>query len=137
MHLMEEEVETLKRRYGKDFCGNYGWAAALIPKRPVTFSEIEAASGVVPTRAAYTLASYNVHATPRGIMTRLSHSEPGELLTGPSVEGLGQPTRQTAASLWLLYQQLLLAEPNPTRRVYVGVLEAMVRDVASETLGRE
>jgi len=126
---MEKTVEKLRLRYGAAFTKKNGWASHVLSRTPVRIQDIEENSGIPPVKSAYALASFNVHATPRGIMTRLCHDDPGELLAGPSVEGIGLPLRQTALDLGLLYTQLLAAVPCPTHRLLQKTLETFVNDV--------
>ncbi|HYG48749.1 MAG TPA: DUF5677 domain-containing protein [Allosphingosinicella sp.] len=83
--LYEERLTT----YGNNFGSQYGWAAHHLGLKKPRFDDLEVAAGKVAMRPHYQMASYNVHASSKGIAFRLG------LLDG---EGLGQPVALAGAS---------------------------------------
>lgn len=102
-----EEVEIIERaycdcldKYGDGFGAQYGWAASHLGKKRVTFIDLEDSVGQIVTRSYYRFASYNVHASSRGINFRLGLINQDEvLLAGRSNVGFLEPSHNTADSV--------------------------------------
>jgi len=98
-----KEYARVIAKYGKPFGGEYGWAAHLIgqgPKKKVTFANLQNAVGMKQMRAHYQMASYNVHASPKGVYFKLGEMEKSTvLLAGSSNAGLVEPAQNAALSL--------------------------------------
>jgi hypothetical protein len=98
---LAEKRAVMLRKHGPLFASQYGWAAAGLKgiKKP-TFANIEHAVGLDHFRPYYQLASYNVHANPKGILFRLGLIDDRDLLiVGPSNYGLVDPGQNTGLSL--------------------------------------
>lgn len=95
-------------KYGKDFGGDYGWVAAHVGVARPNFSQIEQAAGRAMMRTYYKMASHNVHAGVKGIMSRLSAFDGGLVpIAGASNVGFAEPGQNLALSL-LHFTMLLL-----------------------------
>jgi len=105
--LSKREVQNTTRAYtaaltefGKDFCTQYGWAAYHLKIRKPTFADLEAAIGRAAMRSHYKMASYNVHASPKGIFFKLGLLEHSSgFLAGASNFGFADPGQNTANTL--------------------------------------
>lgn len=91
------------QRFGKNFGDEYGWAAhhlKVTSKQRITFSRLEEEAGEAIMRSPYKMASYNVHASPKGIYFKLgSLGGSPALLAGASNAGLMDPAQHAAVSL--------------------------------------
>ncbi|WP_150127023.1 DUF5677 domain-containing protein [Sphingomonas panacis] len=73
--------------YGDRFGSEYGWAGFHLGLKKPRFIDLEQAAGKIEMRAYYGMASYNVHASPKGIAFRLG-----------LLRELGSPTGLAGAS---------------------------------------
>jgi hypothetical protein len=81
------------------FAEEYGWAGTYLPGGRANFAKIEAAVGIPEMRSVYKLASYNVHASPKGAFYRIGALEgSGALIAGHSNAGLTEPAQNTVVS---------------------------------------
>ena len=100
---IRKEYSRLIARFGKKFGEEYGWAAhhlGIKEKERLTFARLEQEVGNAFMRSPYKLASYNVHASPKGIYFKLGNlgDSPG-YIAGASNAGLSEPAQHTAVSL--------------------------------------
>ena len=86
-------------RFGKEFGKEYGWATHHLKAGRVTFAELEREAGQEFMRSPYKFASYNVHASPKGIYVKLGTLKPDTYLLGMSNAGLADPGQHAAVSL--------------------------------------
>lgn len=87
-------------RFGRDFREQHGWAADHVGNKKPNFSDLEAAAGRAAMRSYYKMASYNVHASPKGISYRIGTiDDPSLLIAGATNAGLEEPGQNTAFSL--------------------------------------
>lgn len=111
----DEEIDVTEQNYrdclndhGDGFGAALGWAAPHLAKRRVTFIDLEDAVGQISARSYYKLASYNVHASPKGIRHRLGLiNQDDVLLAGRSNVGFFEPAHNTAQSLCQLNATIL------------------------------
>lgn len=94
-----QAVDGLKQQYGVEYANHYGWAAHHIGSNARTFEELERAVKWNQMRPDYKFASYNVHASIRGITQRLGLMGREGFLQGPSNAGFMEPGRRTARTL--------------------------------------
>jgi Family of unknown function (DUF5677) len=91
------------KRFGKKFGEEYGWAAhhlKVVGKGNVTFARLEEEAGDAMMRSPYKMASYNVHASPKGVYFKLGSLKGSpSLLGGASNAGLTEPAQHAAVSL--------------------------------------
>lgn len=126
----KREVAHIKRqytaaidRYGEEFGGDYGWAAAYLNSARPNFSQIEIAAGKEMMRSHYKMASQNVHATTKGISYRLGSIDPTiQAIAGPSNVGFVEPGQNLALSLLHITTLLFPKRWNLDRIVQVRAL---------------
>jgi len=100
MRHIEKQYQSVIAKYGPDFKGSQGWAAATLGKRDPTIADILEASKIDHLGPYYRMASHNVHANPKGVFFKLGlMGEMNVLLAGPSNAGLADPGDATARSL--------------------------------------
>lgn len=101
-------------KYGKDFEGNYGWAADVLNNKRPNFSHLEEAVKLDHLRPYYKWASQNIHANVHGIRNKLGLAEATEevLLVGASNSGMTDPADLTALSLTQISVGLLTIYSN-------------------------
>lgn len=103
LERIRRDYDKVKERFGKGFGDEYGWAAHHLgdaKKKRVTFADLEAEAGDAMMRSPYKMASYSVHASPKGVYFKLGSLDrtPG-LLAGASNAGLVEPGQHAAVSL--------------------------------------
>ena len=87
-------------KYGKEFASPYGWASHQLGMSRPTFADLEHAVGSAMMRSEYKMASYNIHATTKGIFFRLgSFEDPSIVMAGASDAGIDEPGQNTAITL--------------------------------------
>ncbi|MEJ1968391.1 MAG: DUF5677 domain-containing protein [Rhizomicrobium sp.] len=87
------------QKHGPLFAEEYGWAADYMKGGRANFAKIEMAVGAAEMRSPYKLASYNVHASPKGAFFRIGAIQgSGALLAGHSNAGLTEPAQNCAFS---------------------------------------
>jgi hypothetical protein len=106
------------------------WAAELLNKKSPTFADLQKRAGLDHFRPYYRMASYNVHAGPRGIAFRLGMPPTKKvLLAGPSIYGFADPAHGVAISLYQCSVGLLAHTPNVDRLVILKIMGEMVNEV--------
>ncbi len=97
---LQDRRRSLLALYGKEFDGQYGWAATHLGAQRPTFRDLEEATELEHLRAHYRMASHNVHANPKGVFFKLGLLAEDEfLLAGPSGFGLAEPLQSAGISL--------------------------------------
>jgi hypothetical protein len=123
LRSMERRVDSLCKRFGRNFRGPSGWASEQIGIPNPKFDDIEQAAQLDYLRPFYKLASYNIHAAAKGSSYRLgAMNDHSLLLAGPSNAGLEEPGRSAAYSLLLTTLSLLFIRPTLDTLVYGQVL---------------
>ena len=130
--VREDHAKTL-RRFGKNFGAEYGWAAHHLnakEKEHVTFARLEEEAGNAMMRSPYKMASYNVHASPKGVYFKLGSLKGSPvLLAGMSNAGLTEPAQNAAVSLaeitWLVIGDSSIFEDVIAAKI-VALLEAEI-----------
>lgn len=98
----EKGYEAALNLYGDRFGSEYGWAAEYLKIKKPRMVDLEAAAGQAAMQSYYRMASYNVHASSKGIAFRLGLLDSEEspvMLAGASNAGFVEPARNTAADL--------------------------------------
>ncbi|AXK42284.1 hypothetical protein [Erythrobacter aureus] len=96
------------RDYGHGFGAEFGWAAPHLGEKRVRFIDLENAVGQIAARSYYKFASYNVHASSKGVNYRLGLVDQDEvLLAGRSNVGFFEPAHKTAQALCQLNGAIL------------------------------
>ena len=120
---IERQYMAVIDRYGKEFGGDYGWAAAHLNEPKPNFSQIEMAAGKGMMRSHYKMASQNVHATTKGISYRLGSIDKAlHAIAGSSNVGFVEPGQNLALSLLHITTILFPRRWNLDRVVQLSVL---------------
>ena len=98
---VERNYASVLERFGDNFGSQYGWAAVHLDMRKPRFDDLEVAAGKITMRSHYQMASYNVHATTKGITFRLGLLDDSGItaLAGASNAGFVDPAYNTAQAL--------------------------------------
>ncbi|MFH2142684.1 MAG: DUF5677 domain-containing protein [Bacteroidota bacterium] len=131
LNKLKTDINDLKTLYGVEYASEYGWAADVLKNPSPRFADIERSIGVDHMRPYYKLASYNVHANPKGVLFKLGLlPETQLLLAGPSDFGLADPGQNAAASLCLLSSTIILLRPTIDMILSVKVMERLAEEAA-------
>jgi hypothetical protein len=104
----KREIKAVERDYaasldafGDNFGSQYGWAALHLGMKKPRFDDLEVAAGQIAMRSHYHMASYNVHASTKGIAFRLGLIEDSGVtaLAGASNAGFVEPAQNTGQAL--------------------------------------
>jgi hypothetical protein len=96
---LEKAFAQMLAKHGPTFGNEYGWASIYLPGNSGNFAKIEAQVGQPEMRSVYKMASYNVHATPKGAFYRIGAIDgAGAIIGGYSNAGLTEPAQNTAAT---------------------------------------
>jgi len=106
------EHDKLCQQFGKEYRGQWGWAAEALKPKSANFAEIEAAISFDHHRPFFKLACHSNHAGSKGIQFDLGNSlnplGSDCLLAGPSDAGLLDPGTCTAVSILQITTNLIL-----------------------------
>jgi hypothetical protein len=142
--LSKREIKQIERDYadslevfGHNFGSHYGWAAHHLGMNKPRFEDLEAAAGQILMRSDYNFASFNVHATSKGIMFRLGLMDDSDLtaLAGASNAGFVDPAHNTAQAL-VEVTNLLLTRPSRFDDLIELEILIMLRDRLPALLDR-
>lgn len=131
---LSKRVDDLKKRYGKEFATEYGWAAVALNGRSPNFAVIEEAVDLHRFRPYFRLASNTVHAGPKGAYFRLGVIGPDVLLAGASNSGLDEAARLSALSLAQITLCLISLRPTLDSGVWSGVLIDLAKLIEAEAV---
>jgi hypothetical protein len=132
LKAQESIVTKLKARFGPEFANDYGWAAGALASSNPRFSNLEEAVGYDHWRPYYKMASYSVHAGPKGVYFSLGLKGNEEImLAGASNAGFTDPAQGTAISLHQITGALILLKPNVDSLIWVQVLQRLAEDVGT------
>lgn len=98
----DREYQAVLKLYGHGFGSEYGWAAEHLKIKKPRMVDLEAACGQAAMQSYYRMASYNVHASSKGIAFRLGLLGEGDspvMLAGASNAGFVEPARNAASDL--------------------------------------
>lgn len=137
--LEASEIEATERsyaeviaRFGRPFGTQYGWAAQQLRSNQPSFSDIERAVGIDHLRAHYRMASYNVHANPKGVFFKLGLLEESDLLlAGPSNAGFADPGHSAAISLVQASTPLGLLHPTLDNVIVMRIMVDLIDEIGS------
>jgi len=99
---VERDYRAVLERYGDGFGSEYGWAADHLKIKKPRMVDLEAEIGQAAMQSYYRLASYNVHASSKGIAYRqglLDGETSPVMLAGASNAGFVEPARNAAFDL--------------------------------------
>jgi hypothetical protein len=131
---LKRRMEALKKKYGKRFSEDYGWAAAALKGKDPSFANIEAAVKLDRLRPYFRLASNTVHAGPKGAYFQIGAMGEDILLAGPSNAGLDEAARLAAISLAQITSCLISLRPNLDSGVWSGVLIDIAFKIEAEAV---
>ncbi len=132
LNRLKASFDTLVARYGPEFGEPYGWAARHLNKANPTFADIERAVSTDHLRPYYKMASYNVHANPKGVLFKLGLTDQAEvLLAGASNFGLADPGQNTALSMTQVSAALGQVDPTLDSIVTLKIMTELSHEVAS------
>lgn len=130
------DYEAAIAAYGQPFSGEYGWIAHILgegPSKRVTFAMLQKATGMGVMRAHYQMASYNVHASPKGAYFRLGQLEQTSniLLAGSSNAGLVEPAQNAGLSLGKITMTVCSdSEAAPFQNnVFIKVVNRLMQEI--------
>jgi len=128
---LKARYEVVLDKYGTNFKNDYGWASLILNKDKPTFADIEEKAGVLHMRPFVKLAHMNIHAGSTGILFRLGSppNDPDLLVAGSSIYGIGEPAQNTAYSLELLTEALLLRKPNTENLGFILAFRKFMEEV--------
>jgi hypothetical protein len=142
--LSKREIKEIERdyvasldTYGHNFGAQYGWASLHLGMKKPRFDDLEAAAGQIAMRSDYHMASYNVHATTKGIMFRLGLMDGDGItaLAGASNAGFVDPAQNAAQALLEVTHLLLVRNGRFDELVQMEILVAL-RDRLQPALDR-
>src|SRR5436190_21557442 len=117
---MTRQLQKAVTRFGKEFRGQYGWAAHHLKLSQPGFGDLERAAGIDHLRSYSQMASYNVHANAKGIFWKLGlMPETQLLLAGSSNVGLADPGQSAALSLVQVTTVFATLQPSLDNNVAV------------------
>ena len=101
MDEIEDEYQSVIRKFGSEFGKDYGWAASALGNKPPTLLYIESDVGLDHLRPYYQMANHNVHGNSHAAFFKLGGFGPDRRihLAGPSNMGLADPGHGVALSL--------------------------------------
>ncbi|MGI8915242.1 MAG: DUF5677 domain-containing protein [Chloroflexota bacterium] len=113
LRQLRAQRDSLIQQFGKEFGGQYGWAATELNSLSPSIEQLERATRLDHMRPYYRMASHGVHPNPKGIAFSLGNRAPQEMmLAGPSNAGLCDPGHATLISLTLCTVTLLTLTPD-------------------------
>ncbi|MBN8813448.1 MULTISPECIES: DUF5677 domain-containing protein [unclassified Sphingomonas] len=142
--LSKREIKDVERSYaaalqayGDNFGSQYGWAALHLSMKKPRFDDLEAAAGQIAMRSYYHMASYNVHASTKGIAFRLGLLDDSGVtaLAGASNAGFVDPAQNTSQALVEVTSLLLTRNGRFDELVEMEILIAL-RDRLPKALDR-
>jgi hypothetical protein len=130
---IKQQYDRVIQEYGSSFGKQYGWASDVLGSEHPSFAALERKVGIDHLRGHYGMASYNVHANPKGIFFNLGlMDENALLLAGPSNSGLADPGHAAAISLLQVSTVIGTIEPNLDRLVVLRILQKISDEIGHE-----
>lgn len=123
MRRLAEEKDRLVAEFGEEILEDWGWAALVIKKKRIRFSDIEEFQGRDLLRPNYRWASEDIHGAfnPSG-GTLGNDNDADGILSGASLRGLLDPAYWTALSLMDAAVAVLLFVPTLDRIALARVI---------------
>lgn len=137
MNEAQRSVKELRKRFGRVYETDYGWAAADLGierenKYGPTFADLEKRLDATHFRPLYSSASHNIHASVHGLVSNPSQvpERTPMLLTRGSAFGIRMPAANTMVSLHMLSHTLMMYWSLPHDLIGLKALAALVEEVA-------
>jgi hypothetical protein len=136
MIFLKKRYTDLLKRFGDSYKEQYGWASDVLDNPQPHFDNIEERVEMQHMRPYYRMASYNVHASPKGIFFKLGLYPKSKeiLLAGPSTNGLADPLIGTSNSLVQITTALLTTIPNIDRLVVCNILAKLSNELGKRAI---
>jgi len=134
---LRAEKARLCQQFGEDFKNHYGWAAQVLGVKRPKFEDLEKAVRLDHLRPYYRMASYGVHATPKGIVFDVGTIQdlaggPRGLLAGASNAGLADAGHASLLSLGQCTAALLTSRPDLEAVAELRMLKSFVDEAGQE-----
>ncbi len=131
---IKSNYEAAIAKYGSGFKNDYGWASTILNKDRPSFTDIEEKAGISYMRPFVKLAHMNIHAGSKGIIFRLGSppAGPNLIVAGSSIYGVGEPAQNTAYSIDLAIETLLLSKSSFDNLGFVLAFRKLMREVIWE-----
>lgn len=132
---VERDFSAMLARYGHGFGSEYGWAADHLKQKKPRFVDLLAEAGKLEMRSYYAMASYNVHAGPKGIAFRLGVLQgPGQPmgLSGASNVGFVEPAQNAAFDLVFITSLIVGPVPRFDQAIELNLLVILRNRIAGE-----
>lgn len=130
-----EKYDAAIAKWGSEFGEQYGWAAHHLKNKRPNLANLEASTGRAAMRSNYKMASYNVHATPKGVFFKLGLIEPrSSIIAGASNVGFADPGQNTAFTLCTVTGLLFGAKMSLDDLIVNKVL-VKLRDESAKAFG--
>jgi hypothetical protein len=138
--IPDEELAEIKKRsdeflgiFGNDFKHDYAWAALALPqiKGNIRFVDLEQFTDYSYLRPVYKDASGTVHASSRSNFDSLASPYNGRsiVISGPSVFGIGEVTRNTAFTILILLENYLSAHQSTQNQLHVSAMYELLNEL--------
>lgn len=131
---LKSNYDALLDKYEENFKKEYGWASVVLNNKKPNFTNIEDKTGILHMRPFVKLAHINIHAGSAGVVFRLGTppDNPNLMIAGSSVFGIGEPAQNTAYSLEIVTESLLLRKPIIENVGFVLAFRNLMQDVIWE-----
>lgn len=130
---IERKCRDALKKYGKPFGAQYGWAVGFVSggAKP-TFRDLETGAGRASMRSYYKMASYGVHAGPRGAFFSLNQlTGSPAVVAGASNVGLDEPGQLTALAFsqitYFVWQEPWTVVDTINMRLMISLRDEAVR----------
>jgi Family of unknown function (DUF5677) len=131
---MRTASEAAVEHFGRNFRGDYGWAADALGKEP-KFVDIERHVRLNALRTYYRMAGHSIHANPKGAFFSLGlMQETPTLLAGPSNAGLADPGHSAAISLTQVSSALVVVHPTFDNLVGLAIMAKIEPEIGKAFL---
>lgn len=128
---IEADYGRVIEKYGKDFSGDWGWAAELAERSFVRFIDIEKLADKAHMRYHYKVANRGIHPASKALSHHAGAFDAP--VAGASNMGLEEPAKHLAISLAELNHIALSEDPNIDRAAFILTL-SKIRDLAIDEL---
>jgi len=132
---IQRRFDSVRKRHGKAFTTDYGWAAVTLKLPAMTFSDLIDVVDHDYFREQYSASNDNVHATTLGLYFRLGLHETHDevLLAGPSNLGLRNVVLATAESLIAATDAVCSLATNIDRMSARNVMRELLAEIAEKS----
>jgi hypothetical protein len=135
VYEIEKNYIDICKKYEEPFKDQYGWAANIIKKKRIYFSDIEKLVSLDHYRPYYSMASYQIHSNIRSFMNNLGSMNNSNriILTGPSNSGLADPGHLTTITINRI-NSALSSRINTNKIVMMNTLNLLQEEIGEAFL---